>query len=165
MLEESRANEGEISTLATAWLEGDTEQLTQLTRRGILADPELAQVGLTEAQAREAHGNKASCVRFAFAENDRAVAERRTEGLIKVSVVRGKPVGATIVGPHAGDLLGVWALAIANGTKMSGIAGMVAPYPTWGEVNKRAAGAYFSPKLFDNPLVKRTVRLVQRIIP
>ncbi|MGR3571642.1 dihydrolipoyl dehydrogenase family protein [Brevirhabdus sp.] len=128
-------------------------------------DPELAQVGLTEARAREVHGNKASCVRFAFAENDRAVAERRTEGLIKVSVVRGKPVGATIVGPHAGDLLGVWALAIANGTKMSGIAGMVAPYPTWGEVNKRAAGAYFSPKLFDNPLVERTVRLVQRIIP
>jgi hypothetical protein len=42
---------------------------------------------------------------------------------------------------------------------------MVAPYPTLGEINKRAAGAYFSPKLFDSPLVKRVVRLVQRVIP
>ena len=42
---------------------------------------------------------------------------------------------------------------------------MVAPYPTLGEINKRAAGAYFSPKLFDSPLVKRIVRLVQRMIP
>lgn len=51
VLEESRANEGEISTLATAWLEGDTEQLTQLTRRGILADPELAQALLRDRNA------------------------------------------------------------------------------------------------------------------
>ncbi len=42
---------------------------------------------------------------------------------------------------------------------------MVAPYPTLGEVSKRAAGAYFSPKLFDNPAVKRVVRFVQRFLP
>ena len=51
MLEESRANEGEISALATAWLDGDTEQLTQLTRRGILADRELAQALLRDRNA------------------------------------------------------------------------------------------------------------------
>jgi len=51
VLEESRANEGEISTLATAWLEGDTEQLTQLTRRGILADPELVKALLRDRNA------------------------------------------------------------------------------------------------------------------
>ena len=45
------------------------------------------------------------------------------------------------------------------------IAGMVAPYPTWGEASKRAAGAYFSPKLFDNAALKRMVRLVQRVLP
>jgi pyruvate/2-oxoglutarate dehydrogenase complex dihydrolipoamide dehydrogenase (E3) component len=66
-------------------------------------------------------------------------------------VVKGKPVGATIVGPQAGELIQIWALAIANGgLKMSAVAGMVAPYPTLGEINKRAAGAYFSPKLFDS---------------
>ena len=45
---------------------------------------------------------------------------------------------------------------------MSAISGMVAPYPTLGEINKRAAGAYFSPKLFDSPMVKRIVRVVQK---
>jgi hypothetical protein len=54
---------------------------------------------------------------------------------------------------------------IANGLKMSAVANMVAPYPTLTEVSKRAAGAYFSPRLFDNPAVKRIVGLVQRWIP
>ena len=68
----------------------------------------------------------------------------------------------SIVGASAGDLIGIWAMAIANNLKMSVIANMVAPYPTVGEINKRAAGAYFGPKLFDNPWLKRIVRLVQR---
>jgi pyruvate/2-oxoglutarate dehydrogenase complex dihydrolipoamide dehydrogenase (E3) component len=125
-------------------------------------DPEIAQVGLTEAQAREKHGDKLDVTRFEFKENDRAVAEGKTTGLIKVMIVKGRPVGASIVGAQAGELISVWALAIANGLKMSAVANMVVPYPTLGEVNKRAAGAYFAPKLFENPWVKRIVRLVQR---
>ena len=80
-------------------------------------------------------------------------------------VVRGRPVGASIAGAQAGELIGVWALAIANKLKMSAVAGMVAPYPTLGEVNKRAAGAYFTPRLFDNPKVKWIVRFVQKYLP
>ncbi|HHS89641.1 MAG TPA: dihydrolipoamide dehydrogenase [Rhodobacteraceae bacterium] len=129
-------------------------------------DPELAQVGLTEAEALEEYGEEVlEVVRIPFAENDRAIAERKTEGFIKVMIVRGRPVGASIVGAMAGELIGVWALAIANRMKMSAIAGMVAPYPTLGEINKRAAGAYFSPRLFDSSGVKRVVRLVQRFLP
>ena len=129
-------------------------------------DPELAQVGLTEAEALEEYGEEMlEVVRIPFAENDRAIAERKTEGFIKVMIVRGRPVGASIVGAMAGELIGVWALAIANRMKMSAIAGMVAPYPTLGEINKRAAGAYFSPRLFDSSGVKRVVRLVQRFLP
>lgn len=128
-------------------------------------DPELAQVGLTEAQAREQYGNKAEVYRFPFHENDRAIAEGKTTGLIKVMVVKGRPVGASIVGASAGDLIGVWALAIANNLKMSQVAGMVAPYPTLGEVNKRAAGAYFSPRLFESDMVKRVVGFVQKYLP
>ena len=129
-------------------------------------DPELAQVGLTEADARKTHGNYALTVaRFDYDENDRAIAEGKKTGFIKVMVVKGKPVGATIVGAHAGELIGVWALAIANRLKMSAVAAMVAPYPTFGEINKRAAGAYFSPKLFDNPTVKRVVGFVQKYLP
>jgi pyruvate/2-oxoglutarate dehydrogenase complex dihydrolipoamide dehydrogenase (E3) component len=128
-------------------------------------DPEMAQVGLTEAQAREKHGDKLEVARFEYHHNDRAIAIRQTKGLIKVMVVKGRPVGASIVGHQAGELIATWSLAIANGVKMSGVSAMIAPYPTIAEVNKRAAGAYFSPKLFDNMKVKRVVRFVQRWLP
>ncbi len=128
-------------------------------------EPELAQVGLTEAQAKEKFGAQMEVARFEFSHNDRAIAEGKTTGLIKVMVVKGRPVGASIAGIQAGELIGVWALAIANKLKMSQVAAMVAPYPTLGEINKRAAGAYFSPRLFDNPRVKSVVRFVQRWIP
>jgi pyruvate/2-oxoglutarate dehydrogenase complex dihydrolipoamide dehydrogenase (E3) component len=128
-------------------------------------DPELAQVGLTEAEAKEAHGIKLEVVRFHYAHNDRAIAERKTKGFIKLMVVKGRPVGASIVGYQAGELINLWALALANRMKMSQIAAMVAPYPTIGEVNKRAAGAYFSPRIFESDLVKRVVGFVQRYVP
>lgn len=128
-------------------------------------DPEMAQVGLTEAQARAQYGDKLEVARFDYHHNDRAIAIRQTRGLIKVMVVKGRPVGASIVGHQAGELIATWSLAIANGVKMAGISAMIAPYPTIAEVNKRAAGAYFSPKLFDNMTVKRVVRFVQRWLP
>jgi pyruvate/2-oxoglutarate dehydrogenase complex dihydrolipoamide dehydrogenase (E3) component len=125
-------------------------------------DPELAQVGLTEAQAIEKHGRASVfTARAEFDHNDRAIATGQNAGFVKVMVVKGRPVGATIVGPQAGELIQLWALAISARLKMSAISGMVAPYPTLGEINKRAAGAYFSPKLFDSPWVKRIVRVVQ----
>ncbi|MEM6637885.1 MAG: FAD-dependent oxidoreductase [Pseudomonadota bacterium] len=129
------------------------------------AEPELAQVGLTEAEARKKHGPALTVARFAYDENDRAIAEGKTGGFAKVMVVGGRPVGATIVGAQAGELIGIWALALSNKLKMSQIAGMVAPYPTLTEVSKRVAGAYFGPKLFDNPRVKQVVGLVQRYLP
>jgi pyruvate/2-oxoglutarate dehydrogenase complex dihydrolipoamide dehydrogenase (E3) component len=128
-------------------------------------NPELAQVGQTEAQARKAHGHRLEIATFAYDENDRAITERKTTGKIKLMVVGGRPVGATIVGHRAGDLISLWSLAIANNLKMSQIAGMVAPYPTFAEINKRAAGAYFSPRLFDNPTIERVVGLVQKWLP
>ncbi|MEM7644976.1 MAG: dihydrolipoamide dehydrogenase, partial [Pseudomonadota bacterium] len=128
-------------------------------------DPELAQVGLTEAQAREEHGDKLEVLRFPYHENDRAIAEGKTEGLIKVMVVKGRPVGASIAGAQAGELIGLWALVLANKLKIGAVAAMVAPYPTLGEISKRAAGQYYVPRLFDNPTVKRVVGLVQRFLP
>jgi pyruvate/2-oxoglutarate dehydrogenase complex dihydrolipoamide dehydrogenase (E3) component len=128
-------------------------------------DPELAQVGLTEAEARKAHGAALTVLRQDFHHNDRAQAEGKAKGLMKVMVVKGRPVGVSIAGPQAGELIGLWAFAIASNAKMGAIAGMVAPYPTLGEISKRAAGAYFSPKLFDNPTLKTVVRLVQRYLP
>lgn len=128
-------------------------------------DPELAQVGLTEAQAREAHGDKLEVIRFEFHHNDRLIAERKTKGLIKAMVVKGRPIGVSIAGHQAGELANLWSMVIANKLKMKHVAAMVSPYPTVGEINKRVAGAYFSPRLFDNQVVKRVVRFVQRWVP
>ena len=77
----------------------------------------------------------------------------------------GRPVGVTIVGAEAGELVALWSVVLANRLKLAAVANMVAPYPTLGEIGKRAAGAYFAPRLFDNGMVKRVVGLVQRILP
>jgi pyruvate/2-oxoglutarate dehydrogenase complex dihydrolipoamide dehydrogenase (E3) component len=113
-------------------------------------DPELAQVGLTEAQAREQEG-AVEILRWPFADNDRARTERATEGLIKVVATRrGRVLGASIVGAHAGELILPWVLAIGNGLKVGAIASAIVPYPTLSEVSKRAAGAFYTPKLFSD---------------
>lgn len=127
--------------------------------------PELAQIGLTEPQARAAHGPALTVQRVDFAAMDRAVTEDETEGFLKLMIVKGKPVGVTLVGAHAGEQIGLWALALQSGVRLSAIAGMVAPYPTLGEIAKRAAGAYFSPRLFDSPVIKTVVRALQRVLP
>ena len=126
-------------------------------------DPEMAHVGLTEADAREKHGDKLEVLRFDYAENDRARAELKTKGLIKVMVVKGKPVGVSIVGAAAGEQISLWALAISKGLKIGDMAGFVAPYPTMSELSKRVAGAYYTPRLFQNDRLKWIVSLLARL--
>lgn len=126
-------------------------------------DPELAQAGLTEARARDRHRG-VEVAHFPFAETDRARAELRTEGLIKAVIGRrGRILGCSIVGAHAGELIQPWALALSAGLKIGAMASHVAAYPTLGEVSKRAAGAYFAPRLFGNRSVRLAVRLLARL--
>lgn len=113
-------------------------------------DPELAWVGQMEEDACKAHGDSVEILTWGFDENDRARAELRTEGLVKVVTRKGKVLGAGIVGAHAGELIGPWVLAINKGLTLSDMAGFIAPYPTLGEVSKRAAGSYYTPKLFSD---------------
>jgi len=125
-------------------------------------DPELAQVGLSEAAARERHGDAVKLLRWKLHDNDRAQAERATEGMVKAVVgPRGRILGAAIVGPHAGDLIQPWCLAIAKRLKISTMASHVPPYPTLGEASKRAASSYFTETLF-SPRVRWLVRLLSR---
>ncbi|MCA3628665.1 MAG: FAD-dependent oxidoreductase [Methylobacterium sp.] len=127
-------------------------------------DPELAHAGLTEAEARKA-GHAVEVLNWTFALNDRAQAERATEGLAKVILgPRGRILGATIVGPRAGELIGTWGLAISAGLKIGAIASAVLPYPTLSEISKRVAGSYYTPKLF-GAFTRRLVGLVQRFLP
>lgn len=111
-------------------------------------DPELAHVGLTEAEART-KGLSINVLRWHLAENDRAQAERETEGVIKVVTDNhARVLGATIAAPHAGELILPWVLAKSQALKLSAMAGVVAPYPTLSEISKRAAGSYYTPTLF-----------------
>ncbi|WP_300304229.1 FAD-dependent oxidoreductase [Ferrovibrio sp.] len=113
------------------------------------ADPELAQVGLTEDMARKQFGDSIRIVRADFAGNDRARAERRTDGFAKAILDRkGRILGATMIGPNAGELIQHWGLAISGKLGIGAMAGMIAPYPTLGEISKRAAGSYYAPMLF-----------------
>ncbi|MGH6945713.1 MAG: dihydrolipoamide dehydrogenase, partial [Kiloniellales bacterium] len=110
--------------------------------------PELAHVGLGEEAARKTHG-EIRILRWSFADNDRAQTDRRTDGLVKaIATPRGRILGASIVGQGAGDLIHPWVLAISQGLKVAALATMIAPYPTLGEAGKRAAGAFYAPKLF-----------------
>jgi pyruvate/2-oxoglutarate dehydrogenase complex dihydrolipoamide dehydrogenase (E3) component len=124
-------------------------------------EPELAHVGLTEAMARE-RGVALDALRWAFRDNDRAQTERETAGFAKALVDRrGRIHGATIVGERAGELIHPWVLAVANRLKVGALAQFIAPYPTLGEASKRAAGSYYTPKLF-SARTKSLVRLLMR---
>lgn len=125
-------------------------------------DPELANVGMTEKDAREAYGDDVRVVTAKFAENDRARTERRTDGFVKAVIGRkGRILGAGIVGPHAGEIIQPWILAISQKMKIGAMAQMIAPYPTLGEINKRAAGAYYTPSLFSDR-TRKVVRLLAK---
>jgi pyruvate/2-oxoglutarate dehydrogenase complex dihydrolipoamide dehydrogenase (E3) component len=129
--------------------------------RVIYTTPELAQVGMTEAAARAA-GIEPRVLRWPLAENDRAIVEQDTAGMVKLVVARGRVVGAGILAPHAGEMIGQWALAIAARVKLSMLAGLILPYPTRAEAGKRAAGSYFMASLF-SPRVRSLVRWLSRL--
>ena len=123
-------------------------------------DPELAHVGLTETEARDGDG-AVRVLTSSFADNDRAQAERRTEGALKVVTGRsGRVLGASIVGVRAGELLTPWCLMVENKLKIGAMASVIAPYPTLSEIGKRAAGSYFTASLF-GVNTRRLVRFLQ----
>jgi len=126
-------------------------------------DPELAHVGLTEASARQKFGDKINVLRWPYTENDRAQAERETNGFLKVITNRkGKILGASMVGSHAGELIQMWSLSIEKGMHIKHMASFVSPYPTMAEINKRAAVLYFIPKL-TSPMVKTVIGWLKKL--
>jgi len=119
-------------------------------------EPELAHVGFTEAKARE-RKLKIRILRWPYHDNDRAQAERETHGHIKViTSVKGKVLGATIVGAQAGELIATWSLAIAQGLNIRAMTGIVLPYPTLSEIGKRAAIDFFTLSL-TSPRLRRII--------
>ena len=117
-------------------------------------DPELAQIGMGEAEARES-GLDFRVVREDFAANDRAVAEGAIAGRVKILLGRGdKPLGVHILGPRAGELICEWAAVLGGGVGLIRLAGLTHPYPTFGEMNKTLAGKVAAEKIFSPRVVK-----------
>ncbi len=124
-------------------------------------EPEIANVGLTEALAKEKHGT-VNVLRWPYHENDRAQAERATEGFVKVITdKKGRILGAGIVGEQAGELIQMWALAIAKKMKIKAMTEWTSPYPTLSEINKRVAYRYFATAA-SNPMVRAVIGFLAR---
>ncbi len=122
-------------------------------------DPELASIGHNEKSAQQ-NGIDYSVWTEPFHSNDRALAEGSTTGKIKMLLnKKGKPIGVQILGPRAGDLLGEWVAVLGGKIKLSSLAGMVHPYPTLSEINKRIVGSYLSPKIFSNT-IRKTLKIL-----
>lgn len=117
-------------------------------------DPELASIGMNEKRAEEA-GIEYTVFSEAFRDNDRSLAEGERSGKIKMLLDKDeKPIGVQILGPQAGELLSEWVAVLNGKVKLSTLASAVHPYPTLGEINKRVAGAYLSPKIFSDKVRK-----------
>lgn len=128
--------------------------------RVTFTDPELCQVGLTEAEARAA-GHAPQVLEWRLAENDRAVAEARVDGLARLVLdAKGRLLGGGITAPRAGEMAGVLGLMLGRRLPLSALAQLVLPYPTLAEALKRAAGSHYAPKLFA-PGTRRLVRLLR----
>jgi pyruvate/2-oxoglutarate dehydrogenase complex dihydrolipoamide dehydrogenase (E3) component len=123
--------------------------------------PEMAQVGMTEDEAR-AQSYAVRVLRWPHSENERAQATGETFGHIKVVTDRkGAVLGVTLVGPAAAENIAVWTLAINQRLNIEALAGVIVPYPTYAEVGKRAAMTYFNRGL-TSPLVRRIIGWLRR---
>jgi pyruvate/2-oxoglutarate dehydrogenase complex dihydrolipoamide dehydrogenase (E3) component len=117
-------------------------------------DPELAGIGMNETMAKKA-GIKYAVITEAFKDNDRSLAEGESQGKIKLLLdEKEKPIGVQILGPGAGNLISEWVAAFNGNVKLSTLAGAIHPYPTLGEINKRVAGTFLSPKIFSPTIQK-----------
>jgi pyruvate/2-oxoglutarate dehydrogenase complex dihydrolipoamide dehydrogenase (E3) component len=124
-------------------------------------DPELAQIGLTEAEARNKY-RRIRILRWPYADNDRAQAERATHGFIKVITrPNGQILGCTIIGAEAGELLQLWVMALARDLRIGDLTDLVLPYPTLSELSKRVAYTFYQPSLTKRWL-RRLIDLLRR---
>lgn len=128
--------------------------------RSVFTDPQLVQVGLGEDEARERHGH-IRILRWPYAGNGRAQAERRTEGFVKlVAGRRGRILGVGIAGADAAEQIGVWTLALSRGLRVGDLAGHAPAAPTLAEIGKRAAISYFADAA-RRPGMRRIVRFLR----
>jgi pyruvate/2-oxoglutarate dehydrogenase complex dihydrolipoamide dehydrogenase (E3) component len=103
-------------------------------------DPELAHTGLTEAEAREKHGDNIQVWQMDLEHNDRARADGASEGAIMIVTDKNKIVGAHVLAPAAGEMIHEFALAIEEGVKLNELSQFMHVYPTLGTSVGQLAG-------------------------
>lgn len=115
--------------------------------------PEIAHVGLYEAEAREKFGEKVQTFEQSFEEIDRSILEGYTAGFVKIHSHKGSILGATIVGQQAGELISEVSVAMRSGMKLGELASVIHPYPTTAEAIRRLGDAYNRTRL--TPLARK----------
>ncbi|MDG1858914.1 MAG: hypothetical protein P8I94_07420, partial [Emcibacteraceae bacterium] len=129
------------------WAKADYKALPYAT----YTSPVLASVGISENEVQDRYGKDIKVLKWDYAENDRARATKISQGMIKVVTgKKGLILGASICGESADELLAPWTLAINEGLKIGSMANVISPYPTLGEVSKRAASSYYTASLFSD---------------
>ena len=126
-------------------------------------DPELGQVGLTEAQARE-QGLSVDVARFRTRDVDRAMTDGQTDGFVKLIVHRGRLVGGTVLAPHGGELLHELVLAVHARVKVSALSAAIHAYPTLSQIHRRAVNTLYAPRLY-SARTRRMVQWIHRLLP
>lgn len=126
-------------------------------------DPEVAEVGLNETAARE-QGVGYDIARFPLSDIDRAQTDSADAGFIKILLVKGRIAGASLVAPHAGELIHELALAMQVKAKARAVTDLVHAYPTYAQIHRRAVNARYS-GLFYSGKVRLLVRLINKLIP
>ena len=146
-----------------AFLPSNTVAVREHVPRAVFTDPEVAQTGLTEAEARATHGAKTLVSRWPMSEVDRALTDGEPDGFVKVAhLPNGKVLGATIVAPHAGETIQEWTLAIDRGIKLGDLAKSIHVYPTYSMASQQLALSAYSKRLFGGSIGRLLRRLAKR---
>ncbi|WP_324826582.1 dihydrolipoyl dehydrogenase family protein [Qipengyuania zhejiangensis] len=125
-------------------------------------EPEVAQIGLTEVDARKQHGDAITVVREEFSENERAVAEASTLGHMKMILKGKKVLGVSIVGKNAGELLLPFTQTITGKSSTFALGSAIISYPTRSEISKAAAFSAWEPTVFGS-LPRKYAALVSKL--
>ena len=135
--------------LRNLYFAAPTRQSSAAIPAAVYTEPTLASVGLTEAQARERYGDKVRTAVWGFDDNDRALAEGEAVGGAKLVIGPGaKLLGVHVAGDRADDIVQLATRAVQRRAKVRELTEVIAPYPTRGEVLKRAAGRHYEPVVF-----------------
>jgi pyruvate/2-oxoglutarate dehydrogenase complex dihydrolipoamide dehydrogenase (E3) component len=131
--------------------------------RVVYTDPEVASVGLTEVEAKT-KGIRYDVAEFPVAEIDRAITDAQDEGAARLLISKGRIAGASLVGPHAGELIHEIALAMQVNAKVKDIAAMIHAYPTQAQILRRTINKSYA-HLLQSKKVRFLAWMLNRLLP